>query len=132
MAVMANIGQVVFQVSSKTLRTLDELSRSSSPRWATHDRYLQKPRMQFIGPGKDSISFNVTLDSRFGVDPRKEAERFITLAQQGRPMGFAVGGKKMGTHLWVLTDVQLGDWRINRKGEVTRIVVSLSLEEYAK
>lgn len=132
MAVMANLGQVVFQVSSKTVRTLDELTRSTSPRWATHDIHLKKPKMQFIGPGKDSISFTVTLDKRLGVDPRKEAERFVILAQRGQPMGFAVGGKKMGSYLWVLTGVEQREQRINRKGEITRLVVSLSLEEYAK
>lgn len=132
MASMANLGQVVFQVSSKTVRTLDDLTRSTAPRWATHDIHLKKPKMQFIGPGKDSISFTVTLDRRLGTDPRKEAERFINLAQQGRPMGFAVGGKKLGTYLWVLTAVELSEPRINKKGEITRIVVSLSLEEYAR
>lgn len=129
---MANLGQVVFSVSSKVVRTLDELTRSTTPRWAIHDRYLQKPKSQFLGPGLDTISFTIKFDARLGTDPRKEAERLVNLAQKGKPVGFAVGGKKMGSYLWKVTGLEQGEQRINRKGEITRIVASVSLEEYAK
>lgn len=129
---IGSLGDVVFTVSSKLIRTFDELSRSASPRWANHDTHLQKPKSEFLGPGLDTISFTVHFDARLGVDPRKEADRMINLAQKGKPVPFAIGGKKLGTYLWKLTNVEQGWTRVDNRGAALVIEVSISLEEYAK
>lgn len=129
---IGSLGDVIFTVSSKLIRTIDDLTRSSAPRWTNHDVHLQKPKSQFIGPGLDTISFTIRFDARLGVEPRKEADRLINLAQKGKPVAFAIGGKKLGTYLWKLMNVEQGYTRVDNRGNVLVMDVTISLEEYAK
>lgn len=127
---LGSIGGIAF--STKKLFTPDEISRSTSPRWTTHEILNKQPKSQFLGPGLDTLSFIIRLDARFGVDPRKEGDRMIQIARKGLPVTFALGGKKMGTYRWKIMTVDETYRHIDVKGVIRYIEMNISLEEYAK
>ena len=69
--VIGCLGDIIFQVSEKTVRTLDNMAWSGSARYAVHERHLSNALTEFTGLDPDKITFDITLCSELGVDPRR-------------------------------------------------------------
>lgn len=129
---IGNLGPVVFVVSEGAIRTIDNFSRSSAGRWAQHDIIGKKPKKEWLGPGVDSVSFEVIFDARFGLNPRKEVDKLTALERDGKAMPLVIGRKSVGVALWVITDLSI-DWTVlDSMGNLVNAVARITLEEYIK
>lgn len=126
------LGDVVFVVSEKTLRTFNEFTRSSASRWAKHEVLGKKPLTQWIGPGLDTVSFTMRFDARYGINPRKELDRLTTLEREGKALPLEIGGKGVGVGLWVITSLEQSWSNIDHIGNILVAMANISLEEYVK
>lgn len=126
------LGDVVFVVSEKTLRTFNEFTRSSSSRWAKHEVLGKKPISQWIGPGLDTVSFTMRFDARYRMNPRKELDRLTALDRKGKALPLVVGGKGVGVGLFVITSLEQTWSNIDHLGNILAATVNISLEEYVK
>ena len=61
MAVVGCLGDIVFTVSDKTVRTLDQLEVSGSARYARASTAHVRPLTEFTGVDPDKITFEMTL-----------------------------------------------------------------------
>lgn len=127
---IGSFGPVVFVVSREATRTFDELRRTASSRWAKHELIGKKPLTQYIGPGLDTVSFTMRFLASARINPRKEMDALIKLERSGKAVPLIIGGKGMGTGLWIITGLDLGYEKIDARGNVIVGSASISLEEY--
>lgn len=132
MSKIGSLGTVVFVVSPEAMRTFREFTRNSAARYAKHDIIGKQPKTQFLGPGLDTISFNMWFDAQFKLNPRKELDKLIELSRKGKALPLTIGGKGLGTGLWVITGVNQSWTQIDNAGNVLKAEAAVSLEEYVK
>lgn len=127
--VLLGAERITFEASIDRVRTWSEARRSGAARWATHEVFAGKPKLEFIGPGLDSTELTVRLDLERGVVPRDELRRMRKSRDTGEVLQFTIGGKLVGDCVIESLDEQ---WRrFDAKGVLTHAVVSLHLKEYA-
>lgn len=127
---IGSFGDVVFSVSHETVRTFSDYSRSTAGRWASHEVLGLKPLPQYIGPGLDTITFNMRFDANLGVNPRKEMDRLIMLDRKAKAVSLIIGGKGIGTGLWVITSLSQTYDTVDNKGNIIAGNMSITLQEY--
>jgi phage protein U len=126
---IAVLGPVTFEVNADKVRTWQEASRETGARFAKHDVFEGKPKLEFIGPDLATIQLSVRLDMERGVVPRDEIRTLHAEREKGSVLQFTVGGELVGD--FVLRSVR-EDWRwFSRDGVLTKAIVSITLEEYA-
>lgn len=99
--IMMILGSFHFSISTAAFQ---DLTRSTEYRWATQDVFGVLPRLQFTGPGADSI----TLDGSIFPEYRGGLGQLDTMRAQagkGQPQRMISGsGKIMGR--WAIESVQ--------------------------
>ena len=123
-------GPVTFTASADLLRTFNNLSRKGPARYAEHNTLNGKPRLEFIGPGLDSITFDMRFDVQYGLNPRQEIERLRTIRDAGEYYSMVLAGQPLGR--FVIEDVG-EDWRrMDGQGRLLVAGVSVSMKEYVE
>lgn len=130
---IGSLGPVVFVVSDEATRTIEDFNRSSAGRFARHDIIGRKPKLEFLGPGADSVTFRMTFAPIYRLNPRKEMDRLTELERAGKALPLVIGGKGVGqSGLWVITDLSQSWDVLDHRGNVLSSSVDISLEEYVK
>lgn len=127
---IGTLGDVVFFVSADAMRNFEDFERRTEGRWAKHEIHMQKPRLEFLGPDSDTISFSMRFDVAYGVNPRKEMEALLELARSGKAVPLVIGGKALGVNLWTVKSVKQKWTHIDNRGNVLVGVADVELEEY--
>lgn len=131
MAQIGNLGKlIVFEVSSDKVLTFKNMTRSVNGRWSTHNPIGRKPVSEFLGPGQGGIKLDIFLSAMHGVRPRKTLEKIEKAVEKGTPLPFVLGGKKVGSNQWVITDMSETWGEIIKDGRLTSVNVTLNLSEY--
>lgn len=127
---VGSFGSLVFMVSLKKTMTFDGFKRSTAARWATHDIHLNNPISEYLGPGQDTVTFDMVFDVAFGVRPRNELERIMVLCRDGVPHRLVVGGVPLGSKQWVITSYDQTWDRFDGKGNVIKGGCTVTMKEY--
>ena len=127
---LGSFGDVVFEASSKTVRTIDNLSRNTKARLAKHDIIGKKPVMEFLGPDGDEISFDMHLSIYLGINPAEEADKLRKMCEKGKAAELILGNRPIGDGLWVIESVSESDDAIDNLGNVLVSTVKVNLKEY--
>ncbi|MCL6479550.1 MAG: phage tail protein [Peptococcaceae bacterium] len=130
MGVIGSFGDIVFEVSSEKIRTIDDFSRSASGRWAKHEIMGQKPKSEFLGPDLDVISFKMRFDVQFGVNPKAEMDKLLIMCRNGQAETLIVGGNALGVDKWVIKSVTQNWLRFDGSGRCIVGGADVTLEEY--
>lgn len=131
MAQIGNLGSlIVFEVSSEKVLTFGRVNRTVKGRWATHAVIGGKPISEFLGPDLGTITFPIFLTVNHGVKPRKVMENIEKAVEKGTPFPFVLGGKKVGTHQWKITQMSEAWGEIIKDGRIVSANLTLTLEEY--
>jgi phage protein U len=126
---IGTFGPIVFVASADLLNTFNSFSRKEQGRWAKHDVVLKKPVSEFLGPDLGTISFNMRFDVSYGMNPRKELDKLVTMAR-GEVHPLIIGGRALGFNKWSLQSVSENWTRIDNRGNVLVADISVELEEY--
>ena len=127
---IGSLGDIVFMVSKKTIRTFDGLQIDSETNYAKHTRHNKKPLLEFQYNDTDKASFTIYLSAFLGVNPRKTQDKIDRYRRTGKVLTLVVGGRKYGTK-WVITKHAKGYEKFDNKGNLLAAKSSISLEEYA-
>lgn len=131
MATIGNLGELItFEVSSDKILTFDKLTRTVKGRWSTHSIIGKKPKSEFVGADLQNGSLNIKLNATHGVKPRKTLKAIEKAVEEGTVMPLVIGGKKVGSNSWVITQSSETWDCIFSKGELITASVSLTLQEY--
>ncbi len=129
MATIGSLGGVVFSVSTNQVKTFDDLKRSGSAKYASHNRHLKDTLLEFTGNDPDKITFSMALSVFLGTDPQNEISALRAAKRAGRIMHLVIGRKSYGN--WVINSLSEDYDRVDNKGNVLIANVSVSLTAYA-
>jgi hypothetical protein len=132
MAKIGSFGDLVFSVSSKTIKTFDEMSWKTSANYETHDRHLKADLLEFQGPELDTISFSIAFSVFLGTNPLNEIKKLDKIIRKGIAKRLVIGGKVYGSYKWVILDATKDLERFDNHGNLWAATVKLSIKEYAK
>ncbi len=131
MAQIGNLGKlIVFEVSSDKVLTFRNMNQTVSGRWTTHNIIGKKPKSEFLGAGQRKVSLTVFLSVNHGVRPRSTIEKIEKAVENGTPFSFVIGGKKVGSNQWVITDMSETWDEIIKDGVLVSANITLTLAEY--
>ena len=88
--VIGSLGDVVFEVSSETVKSFDNYKRVNSSRWASHDIIGKKPVKEYLGPGLIEVGFSIKLSVFLGVSPEKELDALRGYCENGEIVKFII------------------------------------------
>ena len=129
---IGSFGPIVFSVSSLAVLTPNNISRNISKRTTVHEVIKGKPRTEYLGPGLQAFSFDITLRAEYGVRPRLMLDLLAEMAEGGLAYLLQIGGKPVGKHLWSLDSVSETWDNLYSMGELSQATVKISLTEYVE
>ena len=113
--VIGCLGDIVFQVSESTVRTLDNMTSALT---------------EFIGLDPDKITFDITLCTDLGVDPITEVVKIWNIERSGKAVPLTIGTKGYGKYRWNITKHEMKAKAHFINGDIHTATVSVSLQEY--
>ena len=96
------LGDIVFEVSSKTIKTFDRMQWSGSARYSEHQRHLSHALTEFTGLDPDTISFDMVLSLYLGVEPMAELVKLWNYERSGKAVPLVIGDKIYGKYRWTV------------------------------
>lgn len=128
---MANWGTaIIFTVSDEKVLTYNNMNRTVGASWATHSRIGKKDQVEYLRPNLQKMTFDISVDYNYGVDPRAMIEQMEKAAEGGELHRFIVGGKPVGRLNWRITSVGEVWEKIYNNGALTNAKLSITMEEY--
>ena len=131
MAKVGNLGKlIVFEVSSDKVLTFRDMTQTVKGRWTTHETIGKKPKPEFLGPDQRGVNLTIFLSVDHGVKPRKTIEKIEKAVEKGTPYPLVIGGKKVGSNQWVITNMSETWKEIILDGQLVSANLTLTLAEY--
>ncbi len=132
MAQVGCLGDIVFQVSADTVKTLNRVVSTSAARYSEHKRHLRKALVEFTGLDPETISFEVKLSVYWGVDPNVDLDKITNYMNSGQPLAFTLGERSMGEYRWVIRNRKVKLEEFDGRGNLIGATVEINLLEYLK
>lgn len=126
------LGDIVFQVSEQTVRTISGMKWSGSARYSTHQRHNGNALTEFTGIDPDRMSFDIILAAHLGVKPRDEAAKLFAYERSGKTLPLVIGDTAYGKYRWTILSHEMKAELHDRQGTVTMATLSVELQEYLK
>lgn len=130
MAIVGVLGDIVFSVSSGTVKTINNMKWSGSARYSTHQRHNMNALTEFTGIDADQLSFDIYLSSTLGVDPMTELVKIWKYERNHTPLSLVLGTHAYGKNKWVIESHSAKVKYHSRNGDLQQVTVSISLLEY--
>lgn len=131
MAIIGSWGDVTFAVSRQTVKTFDGLKWESGVKYATHDRHLQEPLLEFTGADVESISFSMFFSAFLGTNPISEVSKLHKAMRRGAVHRLVIGPKAYGTGRWVITRLSNSLERYDNRGNLLVAKVNVTMNSYS-
>ena len=132
MAKVGSLGNIVFLVSEKEIMTFSGFQHTAGAVYASHNRHLKSPLLEFTGVNSESLTFSVLLSSSLGVNPLEEHKKMLLAMKEGKALRLLLGAKQFGNYKWVITNIQFKARTISPRGGVLDADVTLTLSAYEK
>lgn len=129
MAQIGTLGDIVFSVSQKTVKTFEDLKIDSKTNYAKLTRHNKKPLLEFQYNDIDTASFSIYLSAFLGVNPLSMQDKIDKYRKQGKILSLVIGGKRYGTK-WVITSHSKDYQKFDNKGNLLIAKSTISIEEY--
>ena len=117
--VIGCLGDIVFQASEETVRTLSNMAWSGSARYAVHERHLANALTEFTGLDPDRI-----------IEPMAEVVKLWNIEREGRAVPLTIGTHGYGKYRWNIVKLELKPCAHYVNGDIHTATVSVSLQEY--
>ncbi len=125
------LGDIVFEVSDSTVKTLRQLEFSGSASIQSHDRHCQKAIPEFTGVDLESMSFSVRVTKVLGADPTKDIEKIREYMNNGKTLPFTLGTKTLG-YRWLISQYKVICENFDAKANIIDADISITLKEYPR
>jgi len=130
MATVGALGNIIFTVSARQIKTLSEFKRTRGAKFANHERHMKKPLREYTGPELDGVDFSVTLSAFLGVNPQKELDKLGRHVDSAKVSALVIGERVLGNFT---IDSMSENWKkFTARGKLLEASVSLKLTEYTE
>lgn len=130
MAKIGTWGGIAFEVSSNKIKTFEGMKLDIAGKWATHDRHLKAPLLEFTGTDLESISFSVKLSVYLGASPSQEIESIKNAVKTGEVHRLILGLEDYGKWIMEKASFDLEIW--DNYGNLLSAEASISMKQYAE
>ncbi len=127
---IGSLGDTVFEVSSREVRTFQGMSRTTSAKYASHEIIGSKPVLEYLAPDGEEISFSMQLSASLGVNPTEEANKLRELCEKGEAMYLILGNQTIGQNQWIIESVGESLDTVDNNGRVIITRLDITLKEY--
>jgi hypothetical protein len=127
---IGSLGDIVFEVSSREVRTFKDYKRTTKARYQSHEIIGLKPILEYIGPDGEEISFTMQFSVSLGVEPVDETNKIRELCEKGEAMYFVLGNETIGANQWIIESVGESVDTIDNSGRVIVTQIDVTLKEY--
>lgn len=126
------LGDIIFEVTDKTVKTLTNAKWSGSANWSTHSRHLGDALLEFTGLAPDGFTFDIIFSASLGVEPLDELSKLWTYERDGTAVPLTIGEHGYGKYKWAILkhDIKIEHWRPD--GKLHSCTVSVTLSSYLK
>lgn len=129
---VGSLGGILFSVSSNKIETVNNFKQSGSASYGKHQRHCGNTLLEFVGRDADTISFEMTLATRLGVDVEAEIAKIAKAEQSGEALKLVIGKNTLGRYKWVITKHTVNFRQLGRDNTLIRADVSVQLSEYLR
>ena len=129
---IGSFGDVIFETSDKKILTYKNFRRDGASRYSDHEVIGKKPSSEWLGPGNDTVSFEVSLNSKLGVDPDALIALFIKYNRDGYAFPLVIGPKTLGVDKWRMNSLGEVITQQGTSGEILSATLEISLAEYVE
>lgn len=126
--IVGSLGKIVFMVSSKYIKTIDELKMENSVDYAEHKIIKGKPKLEFLNENLKTATFNIRLSAFKNVNPLAAFEELNQYMKKGEVVRFIMGAKSKGK--FVITSLKEEHKQFSAIGTVILLVLEVSIKEY--
>lgn len=134
MGKVGNFGKIKFYVRSvdgePEILSFSGMTRTASARYEEHAVNGKKALLEFVSPQPDQISMTIVAKEEFGVSPHAVQKQLHAYMNKGTACTFVVGGRKIGTYKWVITNLSDAYQTLCLNGRVTQMNFTVTLKEY--
>ena len=130
--IVGALGDVVFSVSSRTVKTISSLVWSGSARYATHDLHAGDSISEYTGSDLAKITFDIQLLKSLGVDPTSEIWHLFDLERKGITLPLVIGNHGYGRYRWTILSHKTKAEHFDGHGNIIGATLSSSLQEYLR
>lgn len=126
------LGDIAFEVSEETVRTLRNMQWSGAARYAAHQRACGNTLTEFTGLGPDGFTFELDLLAQLGTDPMEDITRLWSYERSGQPVPLTIGTHAYGRYRWSVISHKTKIQATDAAGNVIYATVSVTLQEYLR
>ena len=123
------LGDVIFEVSDQTYRTINNLTRNEKANYSTQKLVKKEGILEFTGVDPETISFEILFSAWFGENPETWRKKLDTMLTNGKVVTFVLGTKPIGRR-WVLEDMSAATQFYYKDGTPADYKVTVNLKEY--
>lgn len=123
--IVGSLEDILFSVSSNTIRTFNGMNRSGSARIEHHMPINGQPVAEFIGPDVQQITFNMELKQNFNINVNNALESLRDKRDLGEICTLIIGGNYLGD--WLISEVGESHNLHNRRGRLVGATASITL-----
>lgn len=123
-------GDIIFETSDKRILTFNDFKKDVAGRWESHVVIGQKPRLEFLGPENQTITFTVQLIGAHGVKPKDELKRWEEKVEKGIAEILVIGGEPLGDDNWIVDSIGEAWECIYNDGALYSANLDVTLKEY--
>ena len=124
------LGEILFTVSEKLIRNIENIKWSGSAKYQAHQRAAGNSLVEFVGIEPDKMSFDMHFSSLYGVDPMEEITKLWTYERNHSAIPLTFGLHPYGRWRWVITGHSIKVTFTDIMGRLTDATISVELEEY--
>lgn len=132
MAQIGCLGDIAFEASDKTVRTLKDMKWGGSANYAVHKRHAGNALTEFTGLNPDSFTFSITLCAQLGVDPMEEIKKLWKYQRTGEAVPLTIGSHAYGRFRWSILSIGSAIEHTDVNGDLYAVEVAVKLQEYLR
>lgn len=126
------LGDIIFEVSDSTIRTIQDATWSGSASIQTHSRHLDNALQEFVGIDPDGFTFNIRISKYLGADPLVDIPKLFDYERTGTALPLVIGKKAYGKDRWLIKSHKSTLETFDREGNLVSANVSITLTEYTE
>lgn len=124
------LGNIIFYVSDKSVKTIRDATWSGSANIQTLSRHLNNALTEFVGVNPDSFTFSMRVSRYLGSDPLTEISALFAYERSGTAVPLVIGNKEYGKDKWLIASHKVTLEHYDKQGNLASADISVTLTEY--
>ncbi len=125
--ILGFLDDIIFSVSDSTVKTFQDMGRSTSARIEYHSPINGKPVAEFIGPDTQSITFSMDIREQMGVNVVGTMSKLRKKCEDGDICSLVLGISYFGD--WIIESVGESHKNHNKYGAIVSATVDVTIKD---